>query len=45
MRVNTDSFGEMNGVKSLRAVAQITLASIIHTVYKDGKYNLNGVLP
>ena len=32
-------------VKDKRAVAQITLASIIHTVYKNGKYNLNGVLP
>jgi hypothetical protein len=27
------------GVKSLRAVAQIILASIIHSVYKDGKDN------
>jgi hypothetical protein len=25
-----------SGVESLRAVAQIVLASIIHTVYKDG---------
>jgi hypothetical protein len=33
------------GVGCLRAVAQITLASIIHTVYKNGKYNVNGVLP
>jgi hypothetical protein len=28
-----------------RAVAQIVLATIIHSVYKDGKDNNRGVLP